>query len=459
MNEMSYKTGIRLGAIAVLLVVFNIIYEHTFWKSDVKAHADMLQALNDVQDSTDILFLSSSSNYFYPKSDTNKLFISEWLQLFYPKQRVNAIYKGYLHAGMFRSILENIHENSPIKTVVLELNLRSFGAYWLYSNVETSYSAQQLLMDTKKPLLLRRFLLSLDYYDNKTNHQRELQYLSAWENDTLNFPKHFPFHNVKVWDWHLATHGDFKNSDGQVDMLKRGFTCNIVKSFAFQIDVNKHPRIADLDAIVQWAKKRNIHLVFAIMPEDLERASSMVGDEINWFLEKNKALIVQRYGPQGVIIVDGLNLLNSQNFYETYPTEHYISPGRALVAQKIAEAIDSIYPGQRQKRKFFTLPTHRPILNQFSHTIAVLKTDKQLSDSIEQQARIQNVNPDLLWLDRALIELNKESAVEKSMKVILGIDSWRKSIEEKAQRNQRSFDDQLYLDAVWSVDNAKKPKN
>ena len=45
------------------------------------------------------------------------------------------------------------------------------------------------------------------------------------------------------------------------------------------------------------------------------------------------------------------------------------------------------------------------------------------------------------------------------MKVILGIDSWRKSIEEKAQRNQRSFDDQLYLDAVWSVDNAKKPKN
>jgi hypothetical protein len=331
--------AIRIAALIGLMVLFNLLYVKTTWKSDISQHADLKDSLDKYSFNTDLLFLSSSSNYFFQAKDSSHQMISQMIDDQLIEYRVNPIHKGYMHAGMFLTVLENIPDTSSIKSVLVEMNLRSFGAFWVYSDVETLYSIQQLMMNENYPPLLRRVMFAFDFYDNKTYAERNKQFVGEWKTQELQFPWAFEYKYVRDWDQGLARSGKYLRDDGQWDYDKIGQACNIVKAFAFHIDTTNHPRIRDFDAIVDLSRKRGWDLYFVIMPEDYEKAQTLIGNEVPWLMNQAVELLDKRYTNLGVNVINLHNLLGASYFYEPYPTEHYLSSGKKMIADSVVAVI------------------------------------------------------------------------------------------------------------------------
>lgn len=432
--EIIKKVIFRILALALFLFLANLLYTKTFWESDILKHADLLDSIAIKQNNTDVLYLSSSSNYFCPSTDTSKSTISEYLNLYFPKLRINSIHKGYMHSGVFFSVLENIPQDSPIETIIISINLRSFGAYWLYSEVESNYSAQKLMMEPNYPPLLKRFLLSLNHFDNKSKKERESQFLTSWTEDTLkSLRKEFPYKTVMDWDHAIAKSIKYKNEDGSINYEETGFACNIVKAFAFEIN-NNHPRIKDLDRIVELSKKRKWNLIFHILPEDFEKAERMIGSEIPFMLTQAKNIITDRFKEEDLQFVNNLDILNASFFYEKYPTEHYNSVGKRIIAQKLSNALSFFYPKEYTDLKW--------------------EPNLSISDSI-----FNNAEPIILKSDSNLgvnTDTTKNMAIESIISRINSDSKWKKLIQEKAKKNNISYQKQVQLDAEWLFTQEKK---
>lgn len=336
-----YYIAFRVLALIGLMILFNWIYTETTWVKERSHHADLKDSLDKYSQTTDILFLSSSSNYFFLAKDTSHQMISEMVDSQMPEWRVNAIHKGYMHAGVFLNLLENLPDTTSVKQLIIEMNLRSFGPFWVYSEVETRYAIQKLLMDEKYPPILKRLAFAFDFYDNKSNAERKEQYVGEWKTKKLKFPWDFEYEYVQQWDKALAKSGRYVREDGKWDWDKIGQACNQVKAFGFQIDTLDHPRIVDFDAIVHFAKERSWPVYLVLMPEDYEKANDLVGKELPWLMDQAAELLLERYSAQGAKVINLVNLLDRDYFYEPYPTEHYISSGKKMIADSIVVAIRS----------------------------------------------------------------------------------------------------------------------
>lgn len=452
--EILKKILIRIVALGVFFILANYIYTKTFWKGDILEHADLLDSLAQFQNNTDVLYLSSSSNYFHPAEDKTNSTISGYISDYFPTLRLNAIHKGYMHSGVFYSILKNIPEDSPIETIIIAVNIRSFGAYWVYSDVETSYRAQQLMMNTKYPPLARRFLLALDYYDNKSKEERIEQYKTVWATDTLKFS--FPFDQKKVseWDYAIAHSGKYKNEDGSVDVAKTGYACNLVKFFAYNIDTN-HVRVKDFDKIVELAKKRNWKLMFHILPEDINRAYSMIGKEIPYLLNESANLIKNRYGKQ-TSLFNNIGLLEEPFFYEDYPTEHYTSDGKKILAKELALQLKSIYPDEYKTTGWSYKKANispNMILKEIKSIKENLDWVRAIEDKSKQQGRAigEIYREDAVWALKQEVKKN-DSEIFKAMIAKIKSDSlWNQNIIENATKNNISYDEQIEADAIWLI--------
>lgn len=335
---------IRFLAILALLVGMNEIYVHTNWTNDVSKHADLLDSLARYQDSTEVLLLSSSSNYFYWGKDTSYKAISDYLQLYYPEIEVNAINKGYLHAGMFRSIVQNIPPNAPLQTLVLEVNLRSFGAFWLQSKVETSYAVQDLMMNPQYPKLLRRFLFALSAYDKKSESERKLLVDQIWRTSPFTIPYSFPFNTVHEWEQEVVHRQFPTKSDGSKNWYLTDKCSGLIKAYAFDPYPQAKVRFEAFDDIVTIASSRGWNVVMVIMPANVDRIHDLLGPEIPRLLLAAQRQIKERYEQPNVRIIEALTAFPSDQFYEEYPTEHYLSSGKAWLAKQIATEISQFDP-------------------------------------------------------------------------------------------------------------------
>lgn len=77
------------------------------------------------------------------------------------------------------------------------------------------------------------------------------------------------------------------NEDGSKNSEATVLACHYIKTYAFQIDTIQNPRIKDFDNIVALAKKRNWNLVFNLMAENIDKAESLVGNELVSFIKQN----------------------------------------------------------------------------------------------------------------------------------------------------------------------------
>lgn len=346
LKKIAKKGLLLLGLLALL----NLCYERFLFRGDAKAFSEAAHLLHMVQDSADILCLAESSDLTIADLDLEKRTTTQLLAQHYPQLRVLPLAKGALHAGNYYDLLRNIPQGSPVKTVVVTMNLRSFDASWIHSKLETALQKEMVLLKPG-PVLWRRFMLSLRNYDIKTEKELFAEARAAWMRDTLHFSHDFPYRNVIEWDSAMAW-GKAPRDEGQPPLTKEetALACHYIKSFAFQIDPETNPRIRDYDRIVALAKARGWNLVFNLLPENLEMAQRLVGKDLVFLMRQNRDLLVQRYDHQpNVVVVDQLESLGNEDFIDqNWTTEHYFERGRRSVAYRLAEAIARWYPGQMQ---------------------------------------------------------------------------------------------------------------
>lgn len=321
----------------------NYVYVQFFFGEDLRKNSDILQLVKALPPETEILYVGESSNITPDKRDTNQSSISEFIAGYYPQRNVYDISKPAAHAEVYRVLLEQLPETSAVRTLVLTVNLRSFGADWRYSKLETALQKSMVLLRNNPPLY-NRFLLAFKGYDIKDEMQRQQQFLDAWENEKLVFDYEVPYKNVNDWDRQLFKEG-VKNADGTRNDSLTELACHFVKNFAFSIDTLTHPRIRDLDDIVELARRRGWNLVFNLLSENTERAGTLVGKDLLYLMDENRKLLVSYYERKGVHVVDNMYTVQDADFSDrAWPTEHYTERGRRAVAYKVAQALRTYYP-------------------------------------------------------------------------------------------------------------------
>ncbi len=327
-----------------IIFCFNFIYTKLFFEKDLQKHSPIINHIRKVlEKKSEVIYLGESSNTTFREDDMDKRSISEMISDYYPRRKFGNINKEASHAGIYYTFLNAIPENSSVKTIIVTLNLRSFDASWIYSNLETALQKSLVLLENHPPLY-NRLLLSFKGYDIKSDGEREVQFKKAWKESKLTFDHPFPYDNVADWDFAMAEKG-ILNEDGTKNTPATELACHYIKTYAFQIDTLKNPRIKDFDNIVALAKKRNWKLIFNLLAENVDRAQLLVGDELVALIKHNRDLLVNRYSKQGVIVVDNLTQIDNDEFVDqNWTTEHYSEYGRRLIAKNVASALKQIYP-------------------------------------------------------------------------------------------------------------------
>ena len=326
-----------------MLVGFNFIYKSFLFEDDLNQNSPLIGQIRSTIDSCEVVYLAESSNFTYSGEDDDRSRISEFAAGYYPNLSFCSIDQGALHAGNYKVILQNLENSQTLETVILTMNLRSFGADWIYSELETSLQKQMIMLQPYPPLF-NRIRLSFRAYDIKSKKERRKQVLDAWERDNLGLSDEFPYKNVNEWD-RARANGSFLNPDGSWDMPRIEVSCHFVKNYAFLIDTINNPRIKDFDDIVDLAKENNWKLVYNILAENTTKASELVEPELLYLIEKNRDILVERYSKKGVIVVDNLDDVADSLFLDrNWPTEHYAEAGRRIIAKNLADSLMKIYP-------------------------------------------------------------------------------------------------------------------
>ena len=333
----------KLVFLGMLVTGLNFIYKATLWKEDIREHADIMETLKSLADSCDVLYFGESSNFSNREDDIDKSRISDFISRSFTGLRIGTIDKGALHARIYLSLLRLIPDDSPVKTVIITLNLRSLSPGWIHSTLETWLMKSDVFLQNRPPLL-NRFLVSLNAYDHKTDKERETDLFRDWKSVKFNLPFAFKYTCVKEWDSCIAF-GEWKLRNGSTNQNDIVMAAQYVKNYAFQIDTLENPRIKDFDEIVKVAEEKNIRIIFNLLAENTINAKELVGDELLWFIRTNRDLLKKRYTRKNVIFVDNLESVPSNQFVDTtFTTEHYGEGGRKVVAANVAEKMKAWYP-------------------------------------------------------------------------------------------------------------------
>ena len=257
---MNRKLFLKVIVLILILVSINEIYHFTLFKTDLQRHCPMTMQLDVARENADVVYFAESSNYSYAESDSDKRSISEFTAQYFPGLKFIAIDTGAVHAGIYKKWLSYLGQKSKAQLIIVTLNLRSFNASWIHSELETALQKSIVLLENR-PELVNRFFLSLKVFDNKNTKEREQDFLTRWKTDLIEFPFPFKYKTVRQWDSTIGTDG-IKNEKGEWDIKKTDLTAHYVKSYAFTLREN-NPRIQDFDEIVKWCKSSNKKLVFS----------------------------------------------------------------------------------------------------------------------------------------------------------------------------------------------------
>ena len=334
----------RIGLVLVLLVVLNWVYSKWFFEKDLRKHSDIVELSWDVtDDSCRIIYVGESSNNHFGDEESNHRKISDFASDYFPKVKMGDMTHSASHAQTYYYMLKHIPASSKVETVVVTMNMRSFGPLWIYSKLETALRKQLVLLEDYPPLV-NRFLLGFKAYPIKTEEELDSLTRRHWREDPLEFPFDFEWDNVYQWDSATAWQGRH-NYEGEYDPKWTELVCHYIKSYGFQIR-DDNPRLKDFDDIVALSRKRGWNLVFNLMAENVDKANGLVGKELMYLMKQNHDYLLDRYGHlDGVTVVDNLNLVRDVDFIDQdWTTEHYYEDGRRIIAGNVAKALKAYYP-------------------------------------------------------------------------------------------------------------------
>jgi hypothetical protein len=304
----------------------------------IKCNAELIYKIDSSLNNHNTLYLGESSNFTVSEKDSSKKSISELIEENDPQYKILTISKGAIHAGVFKLFIKRVKNTSSIKTVVLTVNLRSFGINWIESDLETNLSRANILY-TNYPPILKKCMLSFKAYDNQELFKRKETIKSHYKNDKFKLPG-LKYETVRDWDKELFNKGVL-DANGSKNQEKTDIACHFIKNYAFVIDEN-NPRIKDLDEIVLYCHKNNFNLIFNILPENYERAIELCGKDLEVLMRNNVEFIKNRYESKTTLI-NNFDLLKDSCFIDrNWPTEHYVYFGRKTVSEKVNEQLQKI---------------------------------------------------------------------------------------------------------------------
>ena len=340
MKKLIYKFAL----LAALLVLMNWIYGKFFFKDDLLKHSDEVElAWQVTNDSCVVIYTGESSNHTYSWKDKDQRKISDFIFDHFPGLRCGDMTKAASHAVVYYYLLKNIPENAPVETVIVTMNIRSFGYDWIESNLETAIQKQLVLLKDYPPFF-NRFKLAFKDYDIQTEQERsEARYYHLC-NDKIVLPYPFKYSTSHEWDYAKAHEGVI-DSEGNWNNTLTILACHYIKTYGFQIHEN-NPRIKDFDNIVKLAKERGWHLIFNLLAENVDRANELVGSDILYLIRQNRDFLLNRYGNiENVTVVDNIGDVRNELFIDqNWTTEHYAEMGRRTIADHVAQAVSNYYP-------------------------------------------------------------------------------------------------------------------
>jgi hypothetical protein len=315
----------RLSGVILIVVIGSVIYQFTIYPQ-IKKSEGWLQELaeNKLDKHASIYYFSSSTNKSTAPIDSDKRSIVEIVQSVVG-QKITSIDTGAIHCGIFYEILKKIPESQSIDKIIVDLNVRSFGNNWIHSGLENSLQ-RNLIYWNNYPGVYNHLRASLKMYNYQAPavHIRAIEYGEKF----TKIPFRKPHNTIKNWCdslFNIPNH-----NEAGLEMIKH---------FGHFID-EKNPMLENADLIVEWCKKRSIPLVFIILPEDVSKMRRLVGEDLASLVEKNADFLEKRYSSKSVEVINLVNDLDENVFFESFPTEHYKSFGRKYVAQKMIEIIN-----------------------------------------------------------------------------------------------------------------------
>lgn len=322
--------------VLALFAAANWFYGRYLWPGEMEKHAPLAARVVQTADSADVLYFGESSNTsFNPFTDTLTYSISEFLQQYLPAKHVRDITHSAYHPGMFLALMELIPESARVKTLVVTMNIRNCGPAAIHTTLEPYMQKQKVYYSRRMPLLSRIYL-SMKFYDNRDSMERERLKLEAWRTWNIQYPgaKH---RYATARDWFDAPkYPGEENGDAR---RKRILADDYIKAFAFVLDAD-NPRIWQFDAMVKLAAARGWKLVFHIVPENMEYARLLLGEELVQLIRYNRDFLIQRYHQKGATVVDNLELARGQEFTDQFwTTEHFNGRVRRSCARNLAQTL------------------------------------------------------------------------------------------------------------------------
>ena len=297
-----------------------------------------MNKLDSSVQNNNILYLGESSNFTASENDSCKKSISELVSDNSSTYKILTISKGALHAGNFKLFIKRLKDNSTIKTIIVTVNLRSFGINWIQSDLETNLSRANILYSNHLPII-KKFLLSFKGYDNVELFKRKEIIKSHYKNDKFKLDNQ-KYETVREWDADMFNKGVL-DENGNKNQEKTNIACHFIKNYAFTL-TEDNPRINDLDEIVSFCNDKKINLIFNLLPENYEKANELCGKDLEILMANNAAFLKKRY-EKSTLFIDNFKLLKDSCFIDkSWPTEHYIYFGRKKVADNINEKLKTL---------------------------------------------------------------------------------------------------------------------
>jgi hypothetical protein len=336
----------------------------------------MASKLDSAFGNGDVVYLGESSNTsFNPWTDTFGYSVSEFLQMYLPQNRVRGVSHDGYHVGLFSQMLGLMPEHwadSGRKTVVITVNMRSFGPSAMFNGNEAS-NQQEAIFYSHRTALLNRVYVSLHHYDNRDSREMERAKTQWFRTrdlrlDNSTYGRHYGithgdgglksdgevwyYHNTVKW-WLRDLQRQYAPVSGDADLARvMPMAEAYLKEFAFLLD-EENPRVQALDAIVAKCKQEQVNVVFVLLMPNFDHAHRLFGEELTQLMDYNMDFLRKRFDGWSERYKNGdfkVGYVDVQRLYgdwaggqhytdQWYPTEHVDAHIRRFIAQKTAEKI------------------------------------------------------------------------------------------------------------------------
>jgi bisphosphoglycerate-dependent phosphoglycerate mutase len=375
MKDIAPKVLLRLAVGAAVFFVANIWYVSSgLYKKERVKFSPVAGKLDSAFLYGDVVYLGESSNTsFNPWTDTFGYSVSEFLQMYLPQNRVRGVSHDGYHVGLFSQMLGLMPEHwadSSRKTVVITVNMRSFGPSAMFNGNEAS-NQQEAIFYSHRMALLNRVFVSLHHYDSRDAREMERAKTQWFRTRDLRLDnstngRHYGIthgdlvskgeecyrHNTVKW-WLRDLQRQFAPVSGDADLARvMPMAEAYLKEFAFLLD-EENPRVQALDAIVAKCKQEQVNVVFVLLIPNYDHAHRLFGAELTQLMDYNMDFLRKRFTcwekeyNKGDFKVGYVDVQRAYGDWaggkhytdQWYPTEHVDAHIRQFIAQKTAEKI------------------------------------------------------------------------------------------------------------------------